>query len=154
MGKNVIVELNQQKHVQNEKKIMTLLDNPFCVRLRDTLSDKLNVYFLMDPIMGGELFSLLRHQKTFKQRTTAFYAGNVVLALEYLHESLNVIYRDIKPENLMICRNGYLKLVDFGFAKKKLFEVDKNTFCGTPAYIAPEVIKNIESSFSIDWWAL
>merc|ERR1712228_925301 len=144
MGKNVIVELNQQKHVQNEKKIMTLLDNPFCVRLRDTLSDKMNVYFLMDPIMGGELFSLLRHQKTFKQRTTAFYAGNVVLAFEYLHNSLNVIYRDVKPENLMICRNGYLKLVDFGFAKK-----EKILFVERQLTLHPKLFKILKAHLAL-----
>merc|ERR1712228_210563 len=143
--------MGQQEHIMNEKKIMAALDSPFCIKLFATFKDELNVYFLLEPVMGGELFSLLRHQKTFKQRTASFYCGCVVLAFEYLHNKLNVIYRDLKPENLMISSNGYVKLVDFGFAKKRN---NTCTLCGTPQYLAPEVIRNYSHGFAVDWWTL
>ena len=151
MRKNLIVETSQQEHILNEKNIMAALDNPFCVKLFATFKDELNVYFLMEPVLGGELFSLLRHTKTFRRRTAAPYCGCAVLALEYLHTELNVIYRDLKPENIMIANNGYCKLTDFGFAKKRN---DTSTLCGTPQYLAPEVIRNYAHGFAVDWWTL
>jgi len=149
--KNRIVETSQQEHIINEKRIMSALDSPFCIRLYATFKDELNVYFLLEPVMGGELFSLLRHEKRLAQRTAIFYAANVVLAFEYLHSKLNVIYRDLKPENLLISNNGYCKLVDFGFAKKRN---NTCTLCGTPQYLAPEVIQNLSHGFAVDWWAV
>ena len=151
VNKNYVVKTSQQEHIINEKKIMAVVDSPFCIKLFATFKDELNVYFLLEPVMGGELFSLLRWTKTFKQRTAAFYCGCVVLAFEYLHNSLNVIYRDLKPENLMIAQNGYVKLVDFGFAKTRN---ETCTLCGTPQYLAPEVIRNNYHGFAVDWWTL
>jgi len=149
--KNRIVETSQQEHIINEKKIMAALNNPFCIKLFATFKDALNVYFLLEPVMGGELFSLLRHEKKLKQRTAMFYCACVVLAFEYLHNTLNVIYRDLKPENLLIATNGYCKLVDFGFAKKRN---NTCTLCGTPQYLAPEVIQNFAHGFAVDWWSV
>eukprot|EP01083_Nonionella_stella_P245386 852980_1 len=108
--KNRIVETSQQEHIINEKRIMAALDCVFCIKLFATFKDELNVYFLLEPVMGGELFSLLRHEKRLKQRTATFYCACVILAFDYLHTKLNVIYRDLKPENLLINTNGYCKL--------------------------------------------
>ena len=149
--KNRIVETSQQEHIINEKRIMAALDSVFCIKLFATFKDELNVYFLLEPVMGGELFSLLRHEKKLKQRTATFYCACVVLAFDYLHSKLNVIYRDLKPENLLISTNGYCKLVDFGFAKKRN---NTCTLCGTPQYLAPEVIQNLSHGFAVDWWSV
>ena len=148
--KNRIVESGQQQHILNEKKIMAALDSDFCIKLFATFKDELNVYFLLEPVMGGELFSILRQYQKIGQRQASFYSACVVLALEHLHLKLNVIYRDLKPENLLIAPNGYCKLVDFGFAKKRN---NTCTLCGTPQYMAPEVIQNLPQGFAVDWWS-
>ena len=109
------------------------------------------LYIGMEFVSGGELFTYLRIQESFSVEQTSFYAAQITLVFEYLH-SYNVIYRDLKPENLLICQDGYLKLTDFGFAKI----VDSRTFtlCGTPEYLAPEIIKNSGHGKGADWWTL
>jgi protein kinase A len=148
--KNHVIQTSQQRHIINERRIMAKITSQFCVKMFSTYQDILNVYFLLEPILGGELFSLLRFSKSFPRKTATFYASNVVLAFEYLH-SKNVIYRNLKPEDLLITSNGYLKLVDFGFAKVRN---NSCTLCGTPQYLAPEVIQNFNHSFTVDWWSL
>merc|ERR1719411_1665910 len=129
---------------------MTLLDNDFTVRLEATYQDKTRVYFLMEAVLGGELFTVLRFNRKFSERTAKFYAGCCVLAFEHM-QSKNILYRDLKPENLLLTDKGYIKLTDFGFAKKRN---TTTTLCGTPEYIAPEMIRNWIQGFGVDWWAL
>jgi len=105
---------------------------------------------LMEAVLGGELFYLLKFNQKFPEKTARFYAANVILAFEHIH-SKNVIFRDLKPENLLIAPNGYLKVVDFGFAKTRN---DSCTLCGTPQYLAPEIITCSNQSFAVDWWTL
>lgn len=105
----------------------------------------------MDYIEGGELFSLLRKSQRFPNPVAKFYAAEVTLALEYLH-SHNIIYRDLKPENILLDRNGHIKITDFGFAKE--VATVTWTLCGTPDYIAPEVITTKPYNKSVDWWSL
>lgn len=97
---------------------MSILDSPFIVKLEGTYQDHSKVYFLMEAILGGELFTVLRYNRKFSERTSRFYAGCCVLAFEHMH-SKNVIYRDLKPENLLLDDKGFIKITDFGFAKKK-----------------------------------
>lgn len=106
---------------------------------------------VMEYIPGGELFSYLRRLKRFEESTAQFYAAEVVLALEYLHTEMNVIYRDLKPENLLITKNGHIKITDFGLSKNN--EVSK-TYCGTPEYLAPEIVKGDPYDSSVDLWCL
>ncbi|GME97908.1 unnamed protein product [[Candida] boidinii] len=115
-----------------------------------TFQDCKSIFMIMDYIEGGELFSLLRKSKTFPNRVAKFYAAEVLLALEYLH-SKNVIYRDLKPENILLTRSGHIKLTDFGFAKE--VETKTYTLCGTPDYIAPEVIAVQPYNKAVDWWS-
>jgi len=148
--KNKVIETGQQEHVRNERAVLATLDSAFCCRLFGTYQDTLNIYFLMEPVLGGELFTVLRWNKRFSEKTARFYAACVVLAFEHLHFK-NIIYRDLKPENLLISANGYCKLVDFGFAKKRN---NSCTLCGTPEYLSPEVIQNVSQGFAVDWWTL
>lgn len=104
-------------------------------------------------VSGGELFTHLRAAKTFNEVTAQFIAAQVVLAFEYLH-FLNIIYRDLKPENIMIQVNGYIKIIDFGFAKFLGTSARTWTLCGTPEYMAPEIIMNKGFGKGADWWAL
>jgi len=102
-------------------------------------------------VQGGEIFRLLRKEGQFPNDVALFYTTEILLALEYLHER-DIAYRDLKPENLLIASDGHLKITDFGFAKKI---TDRSfTLCGTPEYLAPELIMSTGHNKGVDWWAL
>jgi len=149
--KSQIVELGQQAHIINEKRVMMKMNNDFLVNLRQTYKDKCRVYFLLDVCLGGELFTILRKRRYFNEPTSKFYAGCVVEAFDYMH-SLKIIYRDLKPENLVLDSEGYLKVTDFGFAK--VVDGKTYTLCGTPDYLAPEIVTGQGHGKGVDWWTL
>ncbi|KAJ7423608.1 cGMP-dependent protein kinase 1 [Willisornis vidua] len=122
-------------------------------RLYRTFKDSKYLYMLMEACLGGELWTILRDRGSFEDSTTRFYTACVVEAFAYLH-SKGIIYRDLKPENLILDHRGYAKLVDFGFAKKIGFGKKTWTFCGTPEYVAPEIILNKGHDISADYWSL
>jgi len=148
--KQVVID-GQQPHIVSEKRVMQRLNHPFLVKLFGTYRDESCVYFLLELCQGGELFTILRAQTRFKLSTAKFYAASVVLMFEYLHKR-NIIYRDLKPENLLIDTKGFLKMTDFGFAK----EIHANTYtlCGTPDYLAPEILTGKGHGKGVDWWCL
>jgi serine/threonine protein kinase len=121
------------------------------VKTEGFAQDNKYIYIVLELINGGELFTYLRSEGKFTQDQSIFYAGQITLVFEYLH-SMNIIYRDLKPENILIDVTGYLKLTDFGFAK--VCETRTYTLCGTPNYLAPEVILNKGHGKSVDWWTL
>ncbi|MEE6460186.1 hypothetical protein FKM82_000878 [Ascaphus truei] len=151
--KKHIVENRQQEHIHSEKNILKEACSPFIVKLYRTFKDNKYVYMLLEACLGGELWSILRDRGSFDEPTAKFCIGCVTEAFEYLHQ-IGVMYRDLKPENLLLDSEGYVKLVDFGFAKKILSGQKTWTFCGTPEYVAPEVILNRGHSFSVDFWSL
>ncbi|XP_065356664.1 cGMP-dependent protein kinase, isozyme 2 forms cD5/T2 isoform X2 [Calliphora vicina] len=153
MKKAQIVETRQQQHIMSEKEIMGEANCQFIVKLFKTFKDKKYLYMLMESCLGGELWTILRDKGNFDDSTTRFYTACVVEAFDYLH-SRNIIYRDLKPENLLLDEKGYVKLVDFGFAKKLQSGRKTWTFCGTPEYVAPEVILNRGHDISADYWSL
>merc|ERR1712176_1151306 len=135
----------------NEKKIMRELNNQFLVNLHKTYKDKYRVYFLLDVCLGGELFTILRKRRYFDEDASRFYSGCVIEAFDYMHGE-DIIYRDLKPENLVLDEKGFLKVTDFGFAKKI---TDKTyTLCGTPDYLAPEIVTGQGHGKGVDWWTL
>lgn len=153
MSKAYIVEQNLLQHVKREKDIMSKLSCPSLVNLVGTGQDGNYVYMMMEAIMGGELFSYLQARgKLLEEHHARFYAAGVILALQYLHEH-GYVYRDLKPENLLIDTTGYIKMTDFGFAKPLAPGEKTYTLCGTPEYLAPEVIMNHGHNMSADWWA-
>jgi len=109
------------------------------------------MYMLLEFVVGGEVFAHLRRMGKFSNNHTRFYVGQIVLALDYLH-SENICYRHLKPENLLLDMDGYIKMTDFGFAKK--VEDRTWTICGTPEYLAPEIIQGLGHGKAVDWWAL
>ena len=151
VNKNHVVRHNQIPHILNERAVMMELNHPFVVRLHRTLRDNNFLYFLLEPSMGGELFSILRARDHFDNATAQFYAAIVVSVFDYMH-SKDTLYRDLKPENLLMDRDGYLRVTDFGFAKKTK---DRTyTFCGTPDYLAPEIVASAGHHTGADWWTL
>uniref|UniRef100_A0A8C8BPU8 cGMP-dependent protein kinase n=1 Tax=Oncorhynchus tshawytscha TaxID=74940 RepID=A0A8C8BPU8_ONCTS len=153
LKKRHIVDTRQQEHIRSEKLIMQEAHSDFIVRLYRTFKDSKYLYMLMEACLGGELWTILRDRGSFEDSTTRFYTACVVEAFAYLH-SKGIIYRDLKPENLILDHKGYAKLVDFGFAKKIEFGKKTWTFCGTPEYVAPEIILNKGHDISADYWSL
>uniref|UniRef100_A0A7S3ZEV3 cGMP-dependent protein kinase n=1 Tax=Lotharella globosa TaxID=91324 RepID=A0A7S3ZEV3_9EUKA len=151
VSKTQIVETGQKNHIISEKRVMERLSHPFCIKLFGTYHDKKCIYLLLEPSMGGELFTILRARMFFDDDTARFYAGCVVLAFEYMH-SMDIVYRDLKPENLLLDTRGYLKVTDFGFAKE--VHGRTHTLCGTPDYLAPEIVQGKGHGKGVDWWTL
>ncbi|KAJ9607291.1 cAMP-dependent protein kinase catalytic subunit [Cladophialophora chaetospira] len=151
LKKAQVVKMKQIEHTNDERKMLQRVKHPFLITLWGTFQDSKNLYMVMDFIEGGELFSLLRKSQRFPNPVAKFYAAEVCLALEYLHAQ-DIIYRDLKPENLLLDRHGHVKITDFGFAK----EVPDITWtlCGTPDYLAPEVVASKGYNKSVDWWSL
>ncbi|KAJ3556528.1 hypothetical protein NM688_g1980 [Phlebia brevispora] len=150
LRKSEIVRLRQVEHVNAERYILSRVRHPFIVDLYATFQDSLNIYMLMSYVPGGELFTHLRRAQRFTPDVTRFYLATIILALKYLH-SFNIIYRDLKPENLLLDSRGYLRLTDFGFAK--IVDDRTWTLCGTPEYLAPEIIQSDGHGKAADWWA-
>ena len=152
LKKDVLLDQDQVESTILEKKILQSLDHPFLVGMIFCFQTEERIYFVMPFIRGGELFKHLRQQKFFKEDKVRFYAATIGLALDYLH-SKGIIYRDIKPENILIGEDGYLKLIDFGMAKILKNDEKATSFCGTPEYLAPEVITGEGHNKSADWWS-
>ncbi|KAJ2751176.1 cAMP-dependent protein kinase catalytic subunit [Coemansia pectinata] len=151
LRKSQVVKLKQVEHINNEKNILEVARHPFIVQLECTMQNERNLYMLMEYVPGGELFSHLRRAGRFPDDVARFYAAEIVLALDYLH-SLKIIWRDTKPENILLDDRGHVKLTDFGFAKR--VEDRTWTLCGTPEYLAPEIIQSKGHGKAVDWWAL
>ena len=139
------------KNLQNEKKILEKVNNPFIVNLDYCYTSKHNIYFAMEFKQGGELLTHLHKKTRFNEKTTKFYACQIIIGLTYLH-SLNIIYRDMKPENILMDSYGNLSLADFGISKILDQKDSTKTFVGTPFYIAPEIIKREKHNKMVDIW--
>ncbi|KAF7118804.1 hypothetical protein CNMCM5793_008429 [Aspergillus hiratsukae] len=149
-----VIKLKQVEHVRNERKALAAVaGHPFITTLIATFSDEQSLYMLLDYCPGGEIFSYLRRARRFNENTSRFYAAEITLTIEYLHDVEGVVYRDLKPENILLDADGHIKLVDFGFAKQ-INDRETYTLCGTPEYLAPEVIHNSGHGLAVDWWAL
>jgi len=153
ISKSLVVSHHQQANVMNERDVMLKCDHPFLLKLYNTYRDRHNLYLLLEFVQGGELFSVIHTSSSdgLIVRDARFYAACTVTAVGYLH-SKNIAYRDLKPENMLIDSTGYIKMVDFGFAK----EVTNKTYtlCGTPEYLAPEIVMGRGHGTGVDWWAV
>ncbi|KAK7870023.1 hypothetical protein R5R35_011989 [Gryllus longicercus] len=149
-----VVQQQQQQHVYNEKKVMLeCKESPFVIRLYRTYKDNKYIYFLMEPCLGGDVFTMLQKHHLFQEATARFMTACVVEAFDFLHKR-NIVYRDLKPENVMLDSKGYVKMIDFGFAKKVPPASKTWTFAGTPEYVAPEIILGKGHDRAVDYWEL
>lgn len=151
LKKHDILRLKQVDHVFAEYTILRTLSHPFLVALVGSAQDDRFLYFCLEYVQGGELFTYLRTIGKLMPMHAQVYAAQIVSMFEYMH-SLNIVYRDLKPENLLIAADGYLKLTDFGFAK--VVTGRTYTLCGTPEYLAPEILLNKGHGKAVDWWTL
>jgi len=156
VSKEKIIEHKQQEKIQREEDIMTAMVHPFIARCYSVMEDELGKYFLMEALCGGELCEVLYNETRFSEEWSVFYSASVLSAFAHMHER-KVAYRDLKPENLVLDDAGYVKIVDFGLAKV-IGSGDSvgqtYTFCGTPDYLAPEVILNEGYDWAVDYWGL
>ncbi|KAI6205412.1 hypothetical protein M3Y94_00789200 [Aphelenchoides besseyi] len=146
-----IIEKRQVQHVHNEKRILERLNNRFIVKLYDTAKDDRCLYMIFEFVAGGELFSYYRVSQRLSSSVTKFYAAQILCAFEYLH-SMSIAFRDLKPENVLLDKNGNMKLADFGFAKE--IRTKSYTICGTTCYLAPESMSRAGHNWMVDFWAL
>ncbi|CAG9313267.1 unnamed protein product [Blepharisma stoltei] len=152
LKKTSILKMRQLSHLRNEKELMEQLDHAFITKILGTFQDDYYVFFVLEYACGGELFTRLKKLGTLPSQDARFYISELVLALEYLHDK-GIVFRDLKPENILIDRSGHVKLSDFGFAKA-ISDSKTYTMCGTPEYLAPEIILGKGYGREVDWWAL
>jgi serum/glucocorticoid-regulated kinase 2 len=153
LRKDVIIEYDQVESTKLEKDILLQADHPFLVGMSYVFQTDQKIFFVMRFVRGGELFSHLRQVTRFPEDRAKFYAIQVAMALGHLH-SKKIIYRDLKPENILMDEDGYICLTDFGLAKVLEGNAQAYSFCGTPDYLAPEILVERGHSFPVDWWAL
>ncbi|TKX27261.1 serine/threonine-protein kinase-3 [Elsinoe australis] len=149
-----IISRSEVAHTLAERSVLSQINNPFIVPLKFSFQSPEKLYLVLAFVNGGELFHHLQKEQRFDINRSRFYAAELLCALECLH-GFNVIYRDLKPENILLDYTGHIALCDFGLCKLDMKDEDKtNTFCGTPEYLAPELLHGSGYTKTVDWWTL
>lgn len=154
MSKALLAEDENIEQIITEKTVLMQNRHPFLVSAHFAFQTDTRVFIILNYVPGGELFTRLREERMLSEPRTKLIAAELVLALGYLHKK-SFIYRDLKPENVLFDEDGHVQLTDFGYTKKlRSPEATTDTFCGTPYYIAPELLTGEDYSKSVDWWSL
>ncbi|XP_023085224.1 RAC-beta serine/threonine-protein kinase isoform X4 [Piliocolobus tephrosceles] len=154
LRKEVIIAKDEVAHTVTESRVLQNTRHPFLTALKYAFQTHDRLCFVMEYANGGELFFHLSRERVFTEERARFYGAEIVSALEYLH-SRDVVYRDIKLENLMLDKDGHIKITDFGLCKEGISDgATMKTFCGTPEYLAPEVLEDNDYGRAVDWWGL
>lgn len=157
LRKAALIKRNQLAHTGTERYILQNIHCPFLVHLVFAFQTTDKLYMVLDYMAGGELFFWLKKDRKFSENRARLYTAEITLAIDALH-SADIVYRDLKPENILLDEAGHLRLTDFGLAKGGITgagaEGGTKTFCGTPEYLAPEILENKGHGKGVDWWAL
>jgi serine/threonine protein kinase len=153
LSKKKLVEFDLTGRTFTERNLLVQANHPFIVSARWAFQTDTKAILVMDYLPGGELWRRLREEKRFSESRTRLYAAELVLAIDYLHTH-GVIHRDLKLENILFDQEGHLHVTDFGLIKEKMLGGTTKTFCGTPQYIAPEIIAQTPYNHMVDWWSL
>lgn len=144
------------RYVKTERDVLAYSNNPFIVKLRHAFQTRKKLFLVIDFCPGGDLETLLtQEQGPLPEARARFYIAEIILAMKDLH-ARNIIYRDLKPDNVVICNDGHISLIDFGMAKTEISEVQRGakTFCGSVMYLAPEMLKKVGHGQALDWYLL
>jgi len=155
LRKDNIIKRNQVEHTRTERSVLGYVAHPFIVGLNMAFQSKDKLYFVLDYCAGGELFFHLGKIGKFPEPRACFYTAEIILAISCVH-SLDIIYRDLKPENVLLDAQGHVRLTDFGLSKEGISNSSSgaNSFCGTPEYLAPEILNRQGHGRAVDWWSL
>tara|TARA_B110000208_G_scaffold114099_1_gene140352 strand:+ start:157 stop:1290 length:1134 start_codon:yes stop_codon:yes gene_type:complete len=157
LKKEEVRRRKQVGHTRAERRIMGSISHPFVVKLRFAFQSRDKLYMVSDYYRGGELFYHLKRTRTLSEERGRFYTAELTSALGFLH-SQGVIYRDLKPENILLDDDGHIGITDFGLSKDDVKKDEAKTFCGTPEYLAPEMILSRNTSegygVNVDWWSM
>jgi len=156
LDKNMLKQRHQEIHTKTERDLMVKINCPFIVNIKSAFQDATKLYIVSEFLQGGDLFFHLHDKRytVFPEAKAKFYIMELVVALDFLHKN-NMVYRDLKPENILLDSQGHIKLTDFGLSKIFEKEDDKAfTVCGTPQYLAPEILLRKGYDKSVDWWSL
>uniref|UniRef100_T1JL53 non-specific serine/threonine protein kinase n=1 Tax=Strigamia maritima TaxID=126957 RepID=T1JL53_STRMM len=154
LKKEVIIAKDEVAHTLTENRVLQSTNHPFLTSLKYSFQTADRLCFVMEYVNGGELFFHLSKERMFSEERTKFYGAEIISALSYLHEQ-GIIYRDLKLENLLLDKDGHIKIADFGLCKEYIAYGDTTkTFCGTPEYLAPEVLDDNDYGRAVDWWGL
>lgn len=152
LKKHLILQKDEVAHTNTENHVLKKTRHPFLTALRYSFQTADRVCFVMEYANGGELFFHLSRERCFSEERTRFYGAEIVSALGYLHAE-GIIYRDLKLENLLLDQDGHVKIADFGMCKMNItYGRTTKTFCGTPEYLAPEVLEDADYGPAVDWW--
>ena len=147
---HMMIKPKRAERMKEEKFILDAVDFPFLIQKHFSFKDNSYLYLVFEFIPGGNLSRHVKMNGSLPEGDARFYGAQIVLALEYLH-FLNIIHRDLKLGNLLLDQRGYIKVIDYGMSKRVLDE--SWTFCGTPNYLAPEMVQQQEHNKAVDWWA-
>ena len=151
-SKSDLREKNQEDNTKSERNLQTQINFPFIVSVKFAFQTESKLFLVQEFIQGGDLFFHIHQSPRFSTEKTKFYAAEILLAIEFLHNN-NMIYRDLKPENILINVDGHIKLTDFGLSKKYNKVERSYTICGTVQYLAPEILEGSGYNESVDWWS-
>ena len=154
MRKEDVLTRNQVRHTLTERHVLQSVRHPFVIGLQFAFQTADKLYLVLPFMAGGELFFHLQRERTFSEARVLLYASEILLALQELHRH-DIVYRDLKPENVLMDAQGHLALSDFGLAKERISSLPggASTFCGSPSYMAPEVLLGTGHGFAVDWWS-
>jgi len=151
--KKSLIESRKSHTVIAERNVLMKAKHPFIVQLCFAFQTPIKFYLGLEYVSGGELFFHMKQRKSLPIDDVRLYVAEIAHALSYLH-SIGIVYRDLKPENVMLDAEGHIKLTDFGLAKELIHSDSTKTICGTSEYLAPEIILRIDYSYEVDWWSL